>query len=84
MRRLRTIHEWEKELHVKIKDPDGFDRADRYLHEKLFTRDEFLAGMMRSTCEFTTNASWSGVITNKDMQVVEQIALNLKETEGEE
>jgi len=45
----RTIPEWEKEFKVKIYDPDGFDRKDRDLYKRLFTREEFERGMMRST-----------------------------------
>lgn len=45
----KTIKEWEKEFNVTILDPDGFDRSDPNLKERLFYREEFLAGMARST-----------------------------------
>lgn len=45
----KTIKEWEKEFGVTILDPNGFDRTDLDLHKKLFTKDEFHKGMIRST-----------------------------------
>ena len=44
-----TIPGWEKATNIKILDPDGFDRKDRKLYSKLFTRREFLDGAMSST-----------------------------------
>ena len=46
-----TIGEWEKIFNVKILDPDGFDRTDRYLREREFTREEFEQGMILSSIE---------------------------------
>lgn len=37
---------------VQVIDPDGFDRSDASLYERRFTREEFKAGAMRSTCRF--------------------------------
>jgi len=45
----KTIAEWSKDFNVKVLDPDGFDRTDRYLHEKVFTRAEFEHGLAKST-----------------------------------
>ena len=47
----KTIAEWEKIFNLKILDHDGFDRTDRYLMEREFTKEEFEQGMMRSTIE---------------------------------
>ena len=44
-----TIREWEKIKGVKILDPDGFNRKDPNLMERLFTEQEFNEGMMLST-----------------------------------
>lgn len=49
----RTIAEWEKEFKLKILDPDGFDRKDPDLHTRLFTREEFGAGMLASTVDMS-------------------------------
>jgi hypothetical protein len=48
-----TIREWEKIKGVKILDPDGFDRKDPNLMERLFTEQEFNEGMMLSTVSMT-------------------------------
>ncbi|CAM3792364.1 hypothetical protein ALPO108162_06115 [Alicyclobacillus pomorum] len=37
----KTIHEWEKELNIKLLDLDGFDVRDDQLFTRLFTRKEF-------------------------------------------
>ncbi len=44
-----TIPEWEKIYDVKIMDPDGFDRSNPNLMAELFTEDEFISGMLRSS-----------------------------------
>ncbi|KKN83887.1 hypothetical protein LCGC14_0295400 [marine sediment metagenome] len=49
-RRKRSIEEWEQLIGIKILDPDGFDRKDRHLYERKFTRSEFKAGALASTC----------------------------------
>lgn len=49
---LKTIEEWEKEFDIKIYDPDGFDRSDPHLYERLFSKQEFIDRSMYSTCIF--------------------------------
>ncbi len=46
---LRTINEWEKEFNVKILDPDGFDRMDKKLYERLFTKEQFNKALFTCT-----------------------------------
>lgn len=46
----KTIVEWCKQFKVVIVDPDGFDRKDPDLYKRLFTEEEFMQGMMRSSC----------------------------------
>lgn len=46
---MRTIKEWSEITGVIILDPDGFDRSDPRLSERLFTFQEFEKGMMEST-----------------------------------
>ncbi len=48
---LRTIDEWSQIYGVKIIDPDGFDRNDPTLNERLFTKIEFEKGLIVSTME---------------------------------
>ena len=47
--KAKTINEWSKEFDVEIMDPDGFNRTDKYLYERYFTKDEFQKGMLQST-----------------------------------
>lgn len=47
--RKKTINGWEEIFKITILDPDGFDRTDPKLYERLFTRDEFLEGASGST-----------------------------------
>ena len=47
---FKTINEWEQELNIKILDPDGFDRTDRDLYSKRFTRKDFERRAMHCTC----------------------------------
>ena len=50
MGNLKTIDEWSQEPGMPVVlDPDGFDRADDRLEERLFTEDEFVNGAMMST-----------------------------------
>jgi len=44
-----TIDEWGKLLGFTVLDPDGFDRTDRNLNNRLFTKKEFLQNCGRST-----------------------------------
>lgn len=44
-----TIKEWEIITGIEVLDPDGFDRTDQKLYERLFTREEFDKGLLRST-----------------------------------
>lgn len=37
----KTIHEWQQEYDFAIMDPDGFDRKDPKMRERLYTRKEF-------------------------------------------
>lgn len=47
---LMTIEEWSQEPGMPvIIDPDGFDRDDPRLYDRLFTEGEFLEGAFRST-----------------------------------
>jgi len=46
----KTISEWGKEIGVKIIDPAGFDRSDPELNKRKFTKEEFIDGMVSSTC----------------------------------
>ena len=46
----KTIDEWGKEFKVMVIDPDGFDRTDPKLRERKFTREEFINGMIQSSC----------------------------------
>lgn len=48
----KTIAEWERELNVRVIDPDGFDRSDPDLYKRKFTSEEFRRGVMTSTCQF--------------------------------
>lgn len=48
----KTINDWSLEYRVHVLDPDGFDRRDPELHTRLFTKEEFERGMIRSTLEF--------------------------------
>jgi len=49
MEELKTINQWEKELGVEIINPDGFDRSDAKLYERLFTKEEFQKALMYCT-----------------------------------
>lgn len=50
-RRRNTIHEWEWITGITVLDPDGFDRKDPNLYERLFTHQEFKEGLIRSTIQ---------------------------------
>ncbi|MCK9542541.1 MAG: hypothetical protein M0R03_10995 [Novosphingobium sp.] len=45
----KTIGEWEAETGIVILDPDGFDRSDGKLYDRLMTRLEFIKGCVPST-----------------------------------
>ena len=45
----KTIPEWQKETGCIIMDPDGFDRTDSHLYERLMTKKEFIRGLFGST-----------------------------------
>jgi alpha-amylase/alpha-mannosidase (GH57 family) len=50
---LKTSEEWQSKYpHVKILDPDGWDRKNYQYswYEELITREEFEKRMMMSTC----------------------------------
>jgi hypothetical protein len=53
MEETRTIEGWDGEFGYVILDPDGFDRKDPQLYERLFTAEEYKEGSMRSTIEIT-------------------------------
>lgn len=44
-----TIEEWEIIFHIKIYDPDGFNRTNPNLYNEKFTFQEFLDGQAKST-----------------------------------
>lgn len=44
-----TIKEWSNLTGIVVLDPDGFDRTDPKLNEKLFTKEEFINGIHKST-----------------------------------
>lgn len=46
---LRTIPQWGEITGIEVMDPDGFDRTDGHLFERVFTLAEFLKGAMTST-----------------------------------
>lgn len=46
-----TIKQWGDITGIIVLDPDGFDRKDRHLMERLFTYDEFMHGCMTSTVQ---------------------------------
>jgi len=47
---LKTIEEWSQEPGMPVViDPDGFDRQDPRLWDRLFSEGEFLDGALRST-----------------------------------
>jgi len=45
----RTLNEWAAMDGINILDPDGFDRTDPHLFERLFTREEYNQGIVRCT-----------------------------------
>lgn len=45
----RNLDQWAALYGVIILDPDGFDRTDPLLHERMFTQEEFEAGLYRCT-----------------------------------
>lgn len=49
MSNKKTLQEWAKLDAYKIADPDGFDRTDPQLMERLFTKEEYNAGIWRCT-----------------------------------
>ena len=46
---LRTIEEWSNDWNVTVLDPDGFDRKNPDLYKYVFTEQQFLDGLVRST-----------------------------------
>lgn len=46
----KTIAQWGKETGMIVIDPDGFDRTDMQLFERLFTKAEFTEGAIMSSC----------------------------------
>ena len=48
---VRTIEQWSDIKGIRIIDPDGFDRTDPKLYEKLFTEEEFEKGLLNCTIE---------------------------------
>jgi hypothetical protein len=55
MEERKTIPEWQEEFDVFVVDPDGFDRSNPDLYFELFTEEEFMKGLLRSTCIFGSN-----------------------------
>ena len=50
MANVQTIEEWSQEPGMPVVlDPDGFDREDPRLVDRLFTEEEFLQGASMST-----------------------------------
>jgi hypothetical protein len=49
MAEKKTIDEWAAEMGIRVLDPDGFDRTDKNLRKKKFTRAEFTKGLWTST-----------------------------------
>ena len=47
----KTLKQWADMDGIKILDPDGFDRTDPLLWERLFTRGEFNKGIIYCTIE---------------------------------
>jgi len=45
----KTLTQWAEDIGVRILDPDGFDRTQPDLMEKLFTKEEFNAGIGQCT-----------------------------------
>ena len=41
----KTLQDWARDDGLEILDPDGFDRTDRHLWDRLFTRAEYEAGI---------------------------------------
>lgn len=55
----RTIQGWDEVVgDLQVIDPDGFDRSDIGLYGRLFTRQEWEHGAMRSTCKFSQGYKW--------------------------
>lgn len=52
-----TIRRWEEITGYKILDPDGFDRKDQRLYDRLFTYNEWSQGMMLSTTQHSRNVT---------------------------
>lgn len=46
-----TIKDWEVITGIRVLDPDGFNRKDPQLMERLFTYQEFTHGMIQSTVQ---------------------------------
>ena len=62
-----TLGQWSKAFDVACVDPDGFDRTDEKLLERLLTREEFFSGMRASTVMGKDGAF------EKFMQVLEEM-----------
>jgi hypothetical protein len=45
----KTLKEWADLENIEILDPDGFDRTDAQLFERLFTKEEFDKGIIFCT-----------------------------------
>jgi len=46
---VKTLLEWSESSGIRILDYYGFNRSDPFLFERLFTREEYMAGVMRCT-----------------------------------
>jgi hypothetical protein len=53
---IHTIKEWGEITGIVVLDPDGFDRGDPKLHERMFTRAGFMRGTELSTCKYPAAA----------------------------
>ena len=42
----KTLNEWADLENIEILAPDGFDRSDAQLFERLFTKEEFNKGII--------------------------------------
>lgn len=45
----RTILEWCEIKNITMIDPDGFDRTDKKVFERLFTEEEFNSALWKCT-----------------------------------
>lgn len=61
-----TIREWSEITGVTVLDPDGFDRSDPLLWERVFTLKEFEQGLMQSTIDCIAAENWRNFRTKED------------------